>query len=129
MIRYRTGVDARTGKVLRGRAHLDQSIAKIVTTAIGERVMRLDFGCGLVRQIGRNIHAAFLLHLYGDLIAAVHRWEPEARIKHVRLVSVERTGGYAFAIGGLYFPEGRFGNYEISETMDARAPLVGGGVV
>lgn len=124
MIRYRTGIDAETGKALRGLAHLNQSIAKIVTTVVSERVMRLDFGAGLEREIGRNLNKVRILALYGKTIVAIHRWEPEARIKQARLVTIERTGALGLGFAGSYFPEGRFGNFDVVEPMDINVPLL-----
>jgi len=124
MIRYRTGIDAETGKVLRGLAHLNQSIGKIVTTIVGERVMRLSFGAGLEREIGRNLSAVRILALYGKVIVAVHRWEPEARITQLRLVTIDRTGALGLGFVGSYFPEGRFGNFDVVEPMDINVALL-----
>ena len=41
------GMNAKTGKALSGVDHLKQSIQDIVTTPLGSRVMRRDYGCGL----------------------------------------------------------------------------------
>ncbi len=123
MIRYRTGRDARTGKVLRGAAHLEQSIRIILMTQIGEMVMLLDFGVDLVRRIGRNIHPELLLKLYSEIILAVHRWEPECRINQIQVVMLERTGSVGLAISGTYYPEGRLGNYDISQSIQLSFPV------
>jgi len=124
MIRYRTGIDAETGKVLRGRVHLNQSIAKIVGTIPSERVMRLEFGAHLDREIGRNMHKARILSLYGRIIAAIHKWEPEVRIRRMQLVKISRTGTFGMALAGTYFPEGRIGNFSVSEPYEINVPLI-----
>jgi hypothetical protein len=84
--------------------------------------MRLDFGSVLARRIGRNMHAGLLLQIYGDVITAVHKWEPEARIRRAGLVTIARTGTYGFALAGFYYPEGRFGNYRDHEAMEFVIP-------
>ncbi|MBY6244107.1 GPW/gp25 family protein [Methylosinus sp. Sm6] len=123
MIRYRTGIDAKTGKVLVGFAHLEQSVAKIVMTAPTERVMLLDFGFEPARRLGRNISAALAATLYRDLITAIHKWEPEYRIARLQLANLDRIGGMGVVLAGLYYPEGRFGNYDISEEANLNIPL------
>lgn len=123
MIRYRNGIDARTGRPLSGFAHLQQSIAKIVMTIPTERVMRLDFGMNPTRQIGRNLSARLAAEFYRDVIVAVHRWEPEYRIRRLQLVTLDRVGALGVLFEGTYYPEGRFGNYAIAEGVDLNLPL------
>lgn len=123
MIRYRNGIDARTGKPLSGFAHLQQSIAKIVMTIPTERVMRLDFGMNPTRHLGRNISAALAAEFYRDVIVAVHRWEPEYRIRRLQLVTLDRVGGLGVLFEGSYYPEGRLGNYGIVEAVNLNIPL------
>lgn len=123
MIRYRNGIDARTGRPLSGSAHLQQSIGKIVMTIPTERVMRLDFGMNPTRHIGRNVSAALAAGFYRDVIVAVHRWEPEYRIRRLQLVTLDRLGTLAVLFEGSYYPEGRFGNYAIVEDVDLNLPL------
>lgn len=123
MVRYRHGIDARTGRPLSGRAHLAQSIAKIVSTIPTERVMRLDFGMNPTRHIGRNISAALAAEFYRDAIVAIHRYEPEYRVRRLQLVSLDRIGGLSVLFEGSYYPEGRLGNYDIVEAVDLDIPL------
>ncbi len=123
MIRYRNGIDARTGRALSGFAHLQQSIAKIVMTIPTERVMRLDFGMNPTRHLGRNISAALAAAFYRDVIVAVHRWEPEYRIRRLQLVALDRLGGFGVLFEGAYYPEGRLGNYAVVEEVNLSLPL------
>lgn len=122
-IRYRTGVDARTGKPLSGFAHCAQSVDDIVTTLLTERVLLLDYGLNPTRRLGRNISPALAAQLYRDAIAAIHKWEPEFRITTLQLVGVDRTGMLALRIDGRYFPEGRYGNYDIVEMQSVSVAL------
>lgn len=117
MIQYRTGIDAETGQLLTGLAHVSQSVSTIITTVPLEMVMLLDFGCDVVSRIGRNMYRESVLRLYGDIVTAVHRWEPEYRISRMQLVNITRTGGLAIALPGTYYPEGRFGNYALAEPV------------
>ena len=47
-----TGMDRETGKSLSGIEHLRQSIRDILTTPIGSRVMRRDYGSRLFELLG-----------------------------------------------------------------------------
>ena len=45
------GMDRNTGRALEGIAHLRQSIRDILTTPIGSRVMRWEYGSRLFRLV------------------------------------------------------------------------------
>ncbi|MCS6520867.1 hypothetical protein NYA10_29720, partial [Burkholderia thailandensis] len=38
------GMNARTGRAIAGQAHIEQSVADILFTPLGTRVMRRDYG-------------------------------------------------------------------------------------
>ncbi len=122
-VRYRQGIDAGTGRLLTGRAHLAQSLAKIWTTRIGERVMLLDFGSNLRSHLAEDIGAPLVFAIYDDLTSAIYEWEPEYRVRDLQIVSLTRIGGLGVKHGGLYYPEGRFGNYDIVEDFGGVAAL------
>jgi uncharacterized protein len=123
-IRYRTGIDQNTGQPLVGMAHVNQSIAKILTTQKMELVMLLAFGTDLIGEIGKNLYAGEVLRIYGMVCGAIHQWEPEFRVTNVKLVAATRAGGLALALAGTYYPEGRFGNYKIAQAANLNVPLV-----
>jgi phage baseplate assembly protein W len=52
------GLDASTGKQLSGMAHLRQSVRDILTTPIGTRVMRRDYGSRLYRLVDATMNDA-----------------------------------------------------------------------
>lgn len=83
-----SGMNATTGRRLDDVAHIRQSIKDILTTRIGIRVMRRDYGSLLPELIDHPANPANLLRLQAASIMAILRWEPRVRIT--------RT---AFAIG------------------------------
>ena len=74
------GVSRTTGKALSGDAHLAQSIGDILTTPIGTRVMRRDYGSGLAGLIDAPLNALTRLRLYAAAALAIHRWEPRLAV-------------------------------------------------
>lgn len=124
-IRYRAGIDRFTGKPLFGFAHCCQSVGVILRTVPTERVMLLDFGFVGVRHIGRNMVAPVVLALYRDARQAVRAWEPEYDISRFTLARAEATGLLALGTSGTYYPEGRFGNFDIAEPVTATFTLSG----
>ncbi len=122
-LRYRTGLNARTGEPLRGWPHVVQSLEKIWATRLGTRVMRLGFGSELFSRLAEDITPALALQLYTDLTVAAHTFEPEYRIASMQLVNLTRQGGLGLRHTGTYFPEGRLGIYENGESVTAAVPL------
>jgi len=69
------GMDARTGGPLNGLAHIRQSLADILTTPIGSRVMRRSYGSEVPELIDQPLHGATVLRIYAATAYAVLRWE------------------------------------------------------
>lgn len=79
------GTDATTGKAIDGLAHLRQSIADILTTPIGSRVMRRTYGSLLMQLIDQPFTGATAVRLYASVAEALMRWEPRIRLTRVGL--------------------------------------------
>lgn len=82
-----TGLSDRNG---RGVSHLSddyirRSVADVLTTPIGSRVMRRDYGSYLPEFIDQPLNAATRLKLYGATAMALMRWHRRSRLKSVRL--------------------------------------------
>lgn len=90
------GMNASTGKPLAGDAHLVQSIADILTTPIGTRVMRRDYGSALFELLDAPLNALTRLRLFAATADALRRWEPRIRLTRVALIDGEGSGtGFA----------------------------------
>ncbi|OCP17434.1 integrase [Ensifer sp. LC54] len=116
-IRYRSGIDALTGARISGVAHLAQSLDKIWSTRLGERVMRLEFGSDLRSLLGEDLTPAIALLIYNELVASAARFEPEYVVTQLQLVMLTEGGALGLRHAGLYFPEGRFGNFDIAVPL------------
>lgn len=112
--RFRSGIDARTGRILTGWDHVVQSLETIWTTRPDQRVMRLAFGTDLRRHLGEDITPDLALSIYDSLVSTAHAYEPEYRLTELQLVTLTRDGSLGLRHAGLYFPEGRLGNYGLS---------------
>lgn len=71
-----TGMNARTGRRMDEDDHIRQSIRKILTTPIGSRIKRREFGSLLPDLIDHPTHPANRLRLRAATIMALLRWEP-----------------------------------------------------
>ncbi|WP_447928392.1 GPW/gp25 family protein [Vreelandella sp. EE27] len=71
------------GQRVTGLAHIQQSIRDILTTPIGTRVMRREYGSLLPELIDQPLNDVTLLQAYSASIMAITRWEPRVRVLRV----------------------------------------------
>ena len=83
-----TGMDLATGRELSGIEHLAQSVADILTTPIGSRIQRRDYGSMLFDLIDQPLNGSTRLLLFAATALAIARWEPRIRLRRVGI-----TGG------------------------------------
>lgn len=77
------GMDRQTGSALTGDEHLAQSIADIITTPLGTRVMRRDYGSLLFELIDRPLNGATQLLCVMAIAMAIARWEPRIEVRQI----------------------------------------------
>lgn len=98
--------DFDTGRRIDGMDHLRQSVRDILTTPIGSRVMRRDYGSAIFRLIDSNMDAAGLVKLYAATADALRRWEPRLRVTRVQAAQAG-PGHVTLTIEADYLPDGR----------------------
>lgn len=104
------GLDATTGAPLDGLDHLRQSVRDILTTPIGSRVMRRDYGSALPDLVDGNVSGLTLAQFYAATADALDRWEPRLRVTSVAVdeVGTDLIGGQiSISIAAEYLPDGR----------------------
>lgn len=100
------GTHALTGKRLSGIDHLYQSITDILTTPLGSRVMRRDYGSRLFELVDAPMNRGTLADIYAATVDALARWEPRIQVTQVRASSAE-PGRVTLDITGNYLPDGK----------------------
>lgn len=100
------GTDATTGKALSGLDHLRQSVRDILTTPIGTRVMRRDYGSRLFDLIDAPMNRSTLLDIYAATAEALQRWEPRVKLLEV-VATVAEPGRVVLAMTAQYLADGR----------------------
>lgn len=79
------GLNANTGRAVIGLSHLMQSISKILTTPVGTRVARREFGSELFDLVDAPNNPVTRVRLYAAIAKALMRWEPRLRLTRVQL--------------------------------------------
>ena len=79
------GMNAETGKPIKFADHLRQSIECIITTPIGSRVCRREFGSHLSSLIDSAVNPEGLQRLRAAICQSLITWEPRLLIDRVEL--------------------------------------------
>lgn len=106
-----TGVNRFTAEPLTDFDHVRQSIGVIMTTPVGSRVMRREFGSELFDLIDRPMTDRVILAIYAAAVIAVARWEPRYAITGIRLLAAGADGVLSLEFNGTYFPRGHLGDF------------------
>ena len=93
------GMDARSGAFSDDLAHLRQSIADVLTTPIGSRVQRREYGSLLPELIDQPFNDETRLRLFGATATALMRWEPRISLTAINFESAF-DGGMVVEITG-----------------------------
>lgn len=100
------GISADDGKALAGIEHLRQSVRDILSTPIGSRVLRRDYGSQLFRLIDAPLNRSTVMDLYAATADALARWEPRFQLTQVQ-AAMPSPGVVVLSLTGVYLPDGR----------------------
>lgn len=100
------GMDAATGRALSGIEHLKQSVRDILTTPIGSRVMRRDYGSQLFDLIDNPGNPETVADIVAESAQALKKWEKRIDVSRVRVVAAQ-PGNILLTIEGRYRPNGQ----------------------
>lgn len=70
------GMHAGTGRQIDDLEHIRQSLADVLTTPVGTRVMRREYGSRIPELIDQPTNDATILRLMAETATVVARWEP-----------------------------------------------------
>lgn len=74
-----------TGAAITELDHIKQSISDILSTRVGTRIARREYGSQVPDLIDQPFHGATTLRLYAATAMALMRWEPRIRLTRVQL--------------------------------------------
>jgi phage baseplate assembly protein W len=101
------GTSAATLAPLSGWDHVVQSIRDILTTPIGSRVLRRDYGSQIPALLDRPMNDATTLDFVIAAADALDRWEPRVRLERVQFVQASPDGVGELDLDLTYLEDGR----------------------
>ena len=113
-----SGMHRITGAPLDAWDHVRQSIQDLLTTPIGSRVMRRDYGADIPSLIDRPGTPEVVIEVGLAIAAALERWEPRFALKAVSMnesTGTETAGAFLISVVGTYYPRGHQGDFSIQE--------------
>ena len=93
-----TGMSRTTGAALDGIDHIRQSAQDILSTMIGTRVGRRDYGSLVPELIDQPMTGPNILRLYAASAVALTRWEKRLRLRQFSLAAGSVPGAAVLTI-------------------------------
>ena len=116
-----TGMRRDTGQPVSGIDHLRQSITDILTTRLGTRVMRREYGSLLPELVDHPFNDITRLRVCAATVMALMRWEARISLSRVQFTGANLQGQTVLDL------EGRVVN--TNEPLSLSVPLQLGGSV
>jgi phage baseplate assembly protein W len=110
-----------TGGAIDTLDHISQSITDILTTRIGTRVMRREYGSLLPELVDQPFNDVTRLRVYASTVMALMRWEPRISLSRVQFVGVSLQGETVMDLEGSVV--------DSNEALSLSIPLQLGGSV
>ena len=98
--------------------HLKQSISNILTTPIGSRVMRRDYGSNLFNKIDHPVNGELIAEIYLNIVESLFIWEPRFELDQVAVQSIE-NGKITIDLEGSFLASGQKITLENIEITNA----------
>lgn len=110
-----------TGAAINTVEHIAQSMTDVLSTRLGTRVMRREYGSLLPELVDHPFNDTTRLRVYAATIMALMRWEPRISLSRVQFLGATLQGQSFLDIDGSIV--------DTNEPLSLRVPLkLGGGV-
>jgi len=86
------GLNKHSGHAIDELAHIQQSVADVLTTPLGSRLMRRDYGSEIPALIDQPLNGATRLRVMAATATALKKWEPRIRAQRVTLALGQQHG-------------------------------------
>lgn len=90
--------DQNTGRAIGELEHIRQSIRDIITTPLGSRVMRPDYGCSLLDYVDGKIGPTNELRISQAVHSALEKWERRVRVLRTEVADFTVDGHFSIFV-------------------------------
>lgn len=114
------GVDNRSFRPIDNLGSAIQSVETILGTSIGSRLMRREFGGGVLELLGRPLTPSLFSAWMQVVATAIDLWEPRFRVRRFLWSgSVEeiRRGHAALRLEVDFRPRGHLGDFTVDRVL------------
>lgn len=110
-----------TGAAISELDHISQCISDILTTRIGTRVTRREYGSLIPELVDHPFNDATRLRVYAAVVMALMRWEPRISLSSVQFIGANLQGESVLEFEGSLV--------DTNEALSLSVPLQMGGSV
>ena len=114
-------MNRQTGGAIGEREHISQSVTDILSTRIGTRVMRREYGSLLPELVDHPFNDFTRLRVYAAAVMALMRWETRISLSRVQFVGANMQGQASIDLEGSVV--------DTNEPLSLSVPLQLGGSV
>lgn len=112
-------ISSNTGTSLNSEIeHIRQAIADILTTPIGTRMMRREYGSKVPDLIDQPMNDMLILQLYSAIYTPILRWEDRISIEQITIYDVKK-GKLTFDLDATHITTNQKINLNIPLQMGA----------
>lgn len=114
-------MNRQTGGAIGEREHISQSITDILSTRIGTRVMRREYGSLLPELVDHPFNDVTRLRVYAAAVMALMRWETRISLSRMQFVGANMQGQAQIDLEGTVV--------DTNEPLSLSVPLQLGGSI
>lgn len=111
------GLSRLAGGEVSGFDHVVECFGDLLSTPIGSRVLRRDYGSELPTLVDQPMTAVNILRVFTATADAANAWEPRLDVKKVQVIRAERSGRLGLRIWVDYYPRGHLGDRTTVERL------------
>lgn len=114
-----SGIDRHTGQVADNLASALQAVETILSTRIGSRVMRREFGGGIIELLGRLVRPSLFAAFQQLVATSIDLWEPRFLVRRMSVTGTAddlRAGKVGILIEADFRPRGHLGDFTVERV-------------
>ena len=127
-----SGIAAEHWGVIDNFASALQGVETVLTTRIGTRVMRREFGGGVAELLGRALTPPTFAAFQQLIASAIDLWEPRFLVRKITVTGTTdevRAGTAGFSFEVDYRPRGHLGDFTLERVVNFSLHFRSGGLV